>query len=282
MLLGLNLLASLPQRWRGFVRKPLLGLFHAGMLALVVLGTLAGPLSWELYVEVAEGQRRALGPLSPVRGAWAPERLDGFAVTAERVEGSYWRGDASKEAVAALTVHRPDGRDEPVEVRPQRPVTVDGLRFLLTPDRGYAAVFALLTRGQPPQRGVIYFPNYAKNPRDQTQQLFVPGSVADIRARLKMAPVRREGAEWTLVVPADAHVELTRSDVAGPQRLKAGDAVPCGADLLRLDGIGRYAGLLVTWDPIGGWILALSIALPLLLLAHYLVPERWRRRRGEA
>lgn len=275
--LGVNLLAVLVRRRRSLVRKPALLTFHVLLVVLTVLGFLSHLVHFQSYAEVVEGQRVRLLGESVEQGPLAPAALGTLSLSLDAIQSSYWPGGNGKEASATVTLYDGDTSVNVGRVEPNEPLVHGSVRTLLTPVRGFAAVFSFASAGAAPQQGVILFPELRKRPDSQWQKMFVPGLRDPLHCGLIAASVARDDAPWEFVVPDQVSVDIWDGDQPVGS-VAVGGTIAVGQGLLHLDSVRRYAGFFVRYDPTEPIMQVVMLLLPATLVWHQLTRRRTRRR----
>lgn len=267
-LLALNLAAALAVR--PDLRRGGLGLFHAALLALLLLVAAGRLTHFDGRVEVAEG---AL--LDPTRievtgsGLWhgdrwqrlqfrqGPYEVDYAAgVKRAHTRSSVWAGGAQSGA--------------PIIVGDDTPLVLQGYRFYTTHNKGLAPLLTWQPEGGAAVQGVLHMPSYPLFDYQQENRWTAPDGTA-LRFWLRIERPLPEHAAWTLdphTLPAVLVVEAggVRSE------LKPGDSVALRGATLRYERLTGWMGYRIFYDPTLLPLFVVSL-LGVLGLAWHL----WRR-----
>ena len=248
-LLALNLAAALAVRPE--LRRGGLGLFHAALLALLLLVAAGRLTHFDGRVEVAEG---AL--LDPTRievtgsGLWhgsrwqrlqfrqGPYEVDYAAgVKRAHTRSSVWAGGAENSATSGA----------PIVVGDDTPLVLQGYRFYTTHNKGLAPLLTWQPEGGAAVQGVLHMPSYPLFDYQQENRWTAPDGTA-LRFWLRIERPLPEHAAWTLdphTLPAVLVVEVggVRSE------LKPGDSVALRGATLRYERLTGWMGYRIFYDP---------------------------------
>lgn len=275
-LLALNLAAALAVR--PDLRRGGLGLFHAALLALLLLVAAGRLTHFDGRVEVAEG---AL--LDPTRievtgsGLWhgdrwqrlqfrqGPYEVDYAAgVKRAHTRSSVWAGGAQSGARSDAT------SGAPIVVGDDTPLVLQGYRFYTTHNKGLAPLLTWQPEGGAAVQGVLHMPSYPLFDYQQENRWTAPDGTA-LRFWLRIERPLPEHVAWTLdphTLPAVLVVEAggVRSE------LKPGDSVALRGATLRYERLTGWMGYRIFYDPTLLPLFVVSL-LGVLGLAWHL----WRR-----
>lgn len=256
-LLALNLAAALAVRPE--LRRGGLGLFHAALLALLLLVATGRMTHFDGRVEVAEGAM-----LDPDRievtgsGPWhgdrwrrlqfrqGPYQVDYAAgVKRARTRSSVWPVDDQNGAQNGAQTGAQSG--VPDLVGDDTPLVLDGYRFYTTHNKGLAPMLTWQPAGGAAVQGVLHMPSYPLFDYQQENRWTAPDGTA-LRFWLRIEQPLPEHVAWTLdphTLPAVLVVEAggVRSE------LKPGDSVALRGATLRYDRLTGWMGYRIFYDP---------------------------------
>ncbi len=264
--LFLNLLAALAVNPR-LKRQTGLLVFHLGLAALALLIGLGQVTRLKGTVELAEG-----AGFSPELVDARPARLHRGAIG----EVLFVQGPLDIEFAPGMwarhvrsNVGMPDGRGglAPAVVSQGRPLLVNGYRFSVTTNKGFAPVLTYTDANGVPSTGAVHMPPYPRHADRQATALDLPDGSASLIVWLSLAaPLHQPEAEWRFATPQDATVVL--DDGERRLELRQGEAVPFGAGTLRYERVTAWMGYAIFYDPTLPWLVAAGVVAAAGLLWH--------------
>ena len=259
-LLALNLAAALAVRPE--LRRGGLGVFHAALLALLLLVALGRLTHLDGRVEVAEGAMLDPSQIEVTSsGPWhgdrwrrlqfrqGPYEVDYAAgVKRARTRSSVW------PVVAQDSAQHSAQNGDPSIVGDDTPLVLDGYRFYTTHNKGLAPLLTWRPdverragAGGAAVQGVLHMPSYPLFDYQQENRWTAPDGT-ELRFWLRIERPLPEHTAWTLdphKLPAVLVVEAggVRSE------LKPGDSVALPGVTLRYERLNGWMGYRVFYDP---------------------------------
>ena len=260
-LLALNLAAALAVRPE--LRRGGLGLFHAALLAMLLLVAAGRLTHFDGRVEVAEGAM-----LDPARievtgsGPWhgdrwqrlqfrqGPYEVDYAAgVKRAHTRSSVWPGGMQKGEQKGEQNGAQNGAPTaaPDLVGDDTPLVLEDYRFYTTHNKGLAPLLTWQPDGGAAVQGVLHMPSYPLFDYQQENRWTAPDGTA-LRFWLRIERPMPEHTAWTLdphTLPAVLVVEVggVRSE------LKPGESVALPGATLRYERLNGWMGYRIFYDP---------------------------------
>lgn len=255
-LVAVNLGCAIATRPR--LRRGGLGVFHAALLAAIVVATAGRLTHLQGRVEIVDGaafdaravevtsvgplHRAALDTVAFVQGPFEIDYLP--RLKRMRTRSTVWVGGDAAGA-------------RPVVVGDDRPLVVDGYRFYTTHNKGYAAIVSWAGANGGATGGVVHFPSYPRFDWKQEQRFELPGT-GTIFAALDLPAAIDAEREWRYA-PSSARADLIVDVLGRRTRLQPGESVDLPSGTLRYDGIRGWMGYRIDHDPAAHALLALAI-----------------------
>ena len=276
-LLSLNLVAALASNPVLRVRPALFGM-HIGLLVLA-LSLAFGQLSrYRGHFEISEGE-----PFDPARmitdriGIVAPSLPAGGAFVQADLSVNYAPGLMRRETQSRVRL----ARGGETVATDGRPLVIDGYRFYVTHNKGFAALVTWWPEtGAPGQTGTLHFPSYPRLAPVQTLDWTAPdGTALTFEVTPRLHP---EDEPWTLTRER-AETSLRVRSAGSEVSLQAGDSwqSPQGGRL-RFEGIRLWIGYRVFYDPSLAWSFASAVIAVGCLSLHLLGGHPRRAKRVDA
>lgn len=218
-------------------------LFH-GSIFLILIGVLiSGLFKFSGDFEISEGQTFSGAPAEFINrwyGASGYRPAIDFSLRLKKYESEMWDETHPKLYRSTIEVSDKRGKGFTSVMEENRPLAYRGFTFYQTKYHGFSAFFVFRRAGENAEAGgYVNFPyrkNYTHGVLDQEFQ--VPGS--GISARIEL-DTRRAG---------QMHLKLENgSGELYNGYLKEGQSIATGAGSLRLGGIQKWTGILVSRDP---------------------------------
>lgn len=274
-LLAVNLAVAMVLHPR--LRRGGLGLFHAALLAMIVLAAIGRLTHLDGRLEVTEGaeadpRQMEITARGPLHGnGW--QRL---AFLQGRYEVNY--APRLKRGKTHSEVWLP-GEAAPRVVGDDTPLVLDGYRLYTTHNKGFAPLLTWRPPSGEAVQGALHLPSYPLFDYQQTNEWAAPDG-RKLRFWLRIEQPLQENAAWTLrpeAMPATLIVE------AGGRRheLEPGDSVQLAGALLKYERLLGWMGYRVFYDPTLIPLLVVSLAGVLGLAWHLwgralrLLPVKW-------
>lgn len=268
-LLAANLAAAIVLR--PSLRRGGLGLFHAMLLALLLLAGWGRLTHFDARVEVTEGsvldaaqvQVQGQGPWHGTRwrtiafrqGAWEVDYAPGVR-----------RGDTRSQAWLS-------GEHAPRVVGDDTPLVLDGYRFYTTHNKGFAPVLTWQPEGGDAIQGALHMPSYPLFDYQQENRWTAPDG-RQLRFWLRIEQPLAASAAWTLSPRGTA--ALLVMEVDGQRReLRPGEAAALPGAVLRYERLAGWMGYKIFYDPTLLPMLAVSL-IGVLGLGWHLWGRGWR------
>jgi cytochrome c biogenesis protein len=267
--LALNLAAAIAVHPR--LRRGGLGVFHGGLLALLVTAAVGQLTRFEGRVEVVEGGAFEPQAVTTVRAgplhAWQLDR-DAFVQGPWSVD--YAPGVKRAHTRSAVLVAQADGTTQPQVVGDDEPLRLGSYRLYTTHNKGFAPVVTWLPERGEPATGALHMPPYPLFDWKQETRWDVPG-YGEARLFLQLDAPLDERAAWTLD-PATISAALVVHAEGQRIVLRRGDAASLSGGRLRYDRLSGWMGYQIFHDATLPWLLALAALAVAGLGAHV-----WRR-----
>jgi cytochrome c biogenesis protein len=242
-LLGANLAAAIALR--PALRRGGLGLFHAALLALLLLAAWGRLTHFDARVEIA--QEGAFDPALVQltgQGPWHGRAWQSLQLRQGAWEVDYRPGVRRAHTRSELWL---PGEAMPRTVGDDTPLVISGYRFYTTPNKGFAPLLTWEAPGAPPLQGVLHMPSYPLFDWKQEQAWTAPDGTR-LRFWLRIERPLADDAAWTLsprALPAVLVVEA-----AGVRHeLRPGDALALPAGRLRYEQLLGWMGYRIFYDP---------------------------------
>lgn len=242
-LLALNLAAAIAVR--PALRRGGLGLFHACLLALMLLAGWGRLVHLDGRVEVTEGTVLDTAQIEvTAQGPWHGDawRLLSF-------QQGLWEVDYAPRVWRTHTrsqVWLP-GERTPLVVGDDTPLVLDGYRFYTTSNKGFAPVITWQPAGAEPVSGVLHMPSYPALEWKQEQSWKAPDG-RELRFWLRVEARVPQDARWTLA-PQSTPAVLAVSLDGQRHELRPGDAVQLPGATLRFERLNGWMGYKIFYDP---------------------------------
>lgn len=242
-LLALNLAAAMALR--PALRRGGLGLFHAALLALLLLAGAGRMLHFDARVEVAEDALLDPAQIEVTgQGAWhgtAWQRLQ-FRQGGYRVDYA----PAMKRGHTRSQVWLADEAAARV-VGDDTPLVLDGYRFYTTHNKGFAPLLTWTPERGEAVQGTLHMPSYPLFDWKQENQWTAPDG-RTLRFWLRIERPLPEQSAWTLD-PHDMPALLVVEVDGQRHELKPGESVSLGGATLRYDRLTGWMGYRIFYDP---------------------------------
>ena len=242
-LLALNLGAALCVFPR--LRRGGLGLFHACLLACILLAAWGRLTHFDGHVYLVDGQEfdpAAVGVDG--RGPWHGDALQRVAFRQGPFTVSYAPGVRRKHTVSRVEL---PGERQWREIGDDTPLLLEGYRLYTTSNKGYAPILTWTATGGEPVTGAVMLPSFPINDWQQVHKWTAPGG-GDWNFALRTPPVDETRA-WTLS-PATTPDSVLVAELDGRRHeLLPGAEVRTAAGVLRYDGLAGWMGYRIFHDP---------------------------------
>jgi cytochrome c biogenesis protein len=254
--LAINLAAALIATPR-LRKEPGLLIFHAALLALMLLAAAGRLAHFDGHVEVTEGNLFSAddvvvdskGPLHPDRLQYIAFKQGPFRVDyAPGVKRAATRSEVTVPAESAVELHNV-GDDVPLLAR--------GYRFYTTHNKGVAVVLTWLPANGEPVTGAIHMPSYPLFDWKQANKWRAPGG-PDIRFWLHLDTPIRDDSAWTLESGSASGVLVVNAD-GKRLELKPGERAAFTGGELRFEELRGWMGYRIFFDPTLPWLLVAAI-----------------------
>jgi cytochrome c biogenesis protein len=245
-LLSLNLASALATQ--PALRRGGLGVFHVGLLALMLLAGWGRLTHLNARVEVAEAAAFDATQVQVMsRGPWHDGRLASLDWHQGPLEVRYAPGLKRERTRSEVTVVSPPDSAGRRLFGDDQPLVLEGYRFYTTHNKGYAPVLSWQPHGAAPMAGAVHMPSYPLLDWQQENAWTLPdGTEARLSLAVKDA-LDAEGA-WALGGPVREAVMTLK---IGPRQwdLRPGEAAELDGAQLRFERLGLWMGYLVYYDP---------------------------------
>jgi len=266
LLLALNLLAALVSSAR-FRRQPSLFAFHLCLLLLAILLGAGQLTRLTGHVEVSEGQGfDPAGVVIDSRGEWSPGLPAANAFLQGPIQVGYEPG-LLRRATSSRVWISGDGADFPVDVVDGTPLVVDGYRFYVTHNKGFAAVVSWgVAATDEVLHGAVHFPSYPGQAQGQVLQWRTPQGTS---VQFRLEPDSLPQDAWVLSAQRAGGRLWVRAAGGAERVVSPGQSLALPGGLLRLEGFSMWMGYRVFYDPTLPWILVCAL-LAVSMLGWYL------------
>lgn len=270
-LITVNLAAALAAHPR--LRRGGLGVFHTGLLALLVLVAVGRLTHYSGRLEIAEGTAFAAHRIEELsRGPWHRERFDEVGFVQGPIQVDYLPRLRRDRTVSRVHVMA-DGL--PREAGDDTPLVLGGYRLYTTHNKGFAVVLAWTSSRGTTERGVVHLPSYPLYDWKQTNSWTAqPG--LELELTLLPAVAARPDSAWRFA-PAEVPARLRLTGGGASIELDAGEEARLPGGTIRFEGVRGWMGYTVFYDPTLHALLAVAVVATLGLGWHLL-----RRRAGHA
>lgn len=242
-LLAVNLAAAL--LGRPALRRGGLGLFHAALLALLLLVAAGRMTHFDGQVEVAEGA--VLDPAQiEVTGAgpWHGTAWRRLGFRQGPYDVAYAPGVRRAHTRSHVWL---EGQDAPVVVGDDTPLILEGYRFYTTHNKGLAPLLTWRADGSEPVQGALHMPSYPLFDWKQENSWTAPDG-RTLRCWLRIDRALPEQTAWTLD-PHDLPTVLVVEVDAARHELKPGESLRLPGATLRYDRLTGWMGYRIFYDP---------------------------------
>lgn len=250
VLLAVNLLAALVTRG-ALRRRPALALFHVALMGVCALGAIETVVEFEGRVEMVEGQTFDARDLQAVRGGLGGEpSLSARDIVQGPIDVAFERELSRQRTHSTLAAG-----GERHDVSDGAAVTLDGLRFAVSSNKGFALV--LLWHGDDGTRqlGSVNLPSYPALEWKQEQAWRTP---AGETLRLGLTPPPRPPQRWSLRALLPAAKATVRTD-GGVRELQRNVPLRVQGGSLTLQDVRLWMGYRVDRQPLLGSMLVLAL-----------------------
>ena len=265
-LLGANLAAAIALR--AALRRGGLGLFHFGLLAMLLLAGWGRLTHFDARVEVAE--EGFFDPSLVQITGQGPWHGDGWRQLQFRQAG--WEVDyrpGVKRAHTRSLLWLP-GEQQARTVGDDTALIVAGYRFYTTPNKGFAPLLSWQAPGAQALEGVLHMPSYPMFDWKQEQAWTAPDGTP-LRFWLRIERPLAQDAAWTLS-PRELPAVLVVEAAGVRHELRPGGALALPSGTLRYERLLGWMGYRVFYDPTLLPLLVVS-----LLAVGGLAWHLWRR-----
>jgi cytochrome c biogenesis protein ResB len=242
-LLALNLAASMVLR--PALRRGGLAVFHAALLALMLLAGIGRLTHFDGRVEVAEGAQ--LDPLQieiTQQGAWHGSAWRQLAFRQGPFEVHYAAGMKRAHTRSQVWV---SNNTSAQTVGDDTPLVQHGYRFYTTHNKGYAPLLSWQPEGGTAVQGLLHLPSYPMFDWKQENQWTAPDGT-QLRFWLRIERPLAERSAWTLdphSTPALLIVEAQRVR----HELRPGQTATLRGARLRYERLAGWMGYRIFYDP---------------------------------
>lgn len=272
-LLALNLSAAMV-RWPS-LRRGGLGVFHLGLLLLMLLAAWGRLTHFNGRIEIADGAAFDAGQVVTVsRGPWSSPALEQLQWRQGPIQVAYGAGLKRGRTLSEVQLPAERGGTEVRLVGDDTPLVLEGYRFYTTHNKGYAPVLSWRAGDAVALTGSVHMPSYPLREWQQDNRWVTPDGRA-LALSLKVVDALDPEQPWALRAE-QAHAVLTVRDGARQWALAPGDAVDLGGATLRYERLGLWMGYTVFRDPTLLPMLVVALAAVAGLAWHL-----WRRMAGQ-
>lgn len=265
-LLALNLAAAMALR--PALRRGGLGLFHAALLALLLLAGWGRLNHFDAHVEVASGTPLDLTQLQ-IDSQGPLHRLDPTVLQFEQgpIRIDYAAGLNRGHTHSQVRLSDAFGRARTLMVGDDQPLQLGRYRLYTSPNKGHAVLLSWQGAGMAePLQGVLHFPSYPLLDWRQQNEWTAPDGR---RWRLRLQPDQPvpHAAAWTFA-PDQAGATLVIESAGGPggsavgpsRALRPGEAAELGGTRIGFVRLTGWMGYRVFHDPTLGLLLWVALA----------------------
>lgn len=270
------LILSLVYHRRRFMNRPLMWVFHVGLLGTLGSMLLAPQFRATGYFELAEGQTLHDQLIFFDGGRFAAPPPADWSLTQGAIHAEYDYGSIGKTIHTRLLDHK---QHRAVPIGFMQAATLDGYRIEPTGNMGYAAVFTFTDRQGRQTHGVVNFPGYPTQ-KIQTNPFKSPaGKWTNATLEMDHWPYR-DNIPWTLDIPASVRLKLKTEQTRFV--LRPGELQDLPSGKLKLDKVSRWLGYKLSRDPLAPIIFISSLLCCLSLVLYGLQAQnietvKWRR-----
>lgn len=255
---------SMLYHWQRFIARPMVLLFHLGLL-----GTLGALLMSPLfrasgYFELAEGQTTRNQFIVYEQGRFAQNAPTDWQLTQHSIHADYRYGSIGNTIHSELF----DAKNrQTVTIGFMQAAHIDGYRIEPTGNMGYAAVLTYIDTNGKQHRGVVNFPGYPTQKIQSNPFRGPNGQWINIGLEMGDWPYRDKQA-WALDIPDSVRIKLKTEQTSFV--LKPGEEQILPSGKLKLEKVSRWLGYRITRDPFAPFILVSSLLCCLSLTLHRL------------
>lgn len=262
LLLSVNLVAALISNPRLRVQPALFGM-HIGLL-LLALSLAYGHMSrFRGHLEISEGQYFDPGQIIEDRKGYLPARLPMEAAFEQgAISVNYAPGVMRRETQSHVVL----ANGQTVEATDGRPLIIEGYRFYVTHNKGFAALISWLpAAGSQGHMGTLHFPSYPRLAPTQTQSWTAPDGTS---LKFTISPTSYSSEEhWTLNRQMSSE-QLNVAYEGAVTALQPGDIMNLSGGALRFEGINMWIGYRIFYDPSLYWCFAAAMIAVCCLVLH--------------
>lgn len=252
-LLAVNLAAAIVLR--PSLRRGGLGLFHAMLLALLLLAGWSRLTHFDARVEVTQGT--ALDPAQVQvlgQGPWHGTRWRDIAFRQGAWEVDYSPGVRRGDTRSQVWL---PGEHASHVVGDDIPLVLDGYRFYTTHNKGFAPVLTWQPQGGDAVKGALHMPSYPLFDYQQENRWTAPDG-RQLRFWLRIEQPLAAGAAWTLR-PSETPAVLVMETDGQRRELRPGEAIQLQGASLRYERLAGWIGYKIFYDPTLLPMLAVSL-----------------------
>jgi hypothetical protein len=225
------------------LRRGGLGLFHACLLACLLLAAWSRLTHFDGHVFIADGQEfDAAAVNTDARGPWHGDGLQRIAFRQGSFSVNYAPGVKRRQTLSRVEVA---GDRQWREIGDDTPLVLDGYRFYTTYNKGFAPVLTWTATDGAPVTGAVMLPSYPLNDFQQVHHWTAPGGA--VWSFALRAPPLEEDKAWTLA--PDRMDALLVAEIAGQRHeLRPGEEVRTSAGVLRYEWLAGWMGYRIFYD----------------------------------
>lgn len=251
--LAVNLTAALATN-RRFRRQSGLMIFHACLLAVLILVGVGWLTALQARFEITEGQEFSKELLKiESAGPWHPfDRLSKVHFVQGPFEVQYDPG-----LIRRRTLTNVRQQSKTVRFGDNIPLRLHGYSFYSTSNKGYSVVMTWTGKGGASATGAINMPSYPVYDWKQEKSWTTPGGNT-INLKLALPDAVSLNRQWVLDSRQAGGV-LVLEQNGRVEELKQGESVSFPGGSLRFEAIRMWIGYTVFFDPTLPWLFALSV-----------------------
>jgi cytochrome c biogenesis protein len=257
VLLAVNLAAALVVSPR-FRVQPGLMLFHLSLLFVWIIAAAQPLAAFRGRLEIVEGQEFDASKVEFLqRGILRSSPLDEVEFTQGAVHVSYLPSLVRQTSRSNVLIGRSGLQDTPFQLTDQNPLVLNGTRFGITSNKGFAAMIRWRDhRGS--RTGAVHFPSFPVFDWKQVQTWTTPNA-QEVTLELELLTPPVTSSAWSLNAETSA-TELVVTHDGESRRLVSGESVDLNGGRLFFEGHRMWIGYTLESNPLLPWLLAAALA----------------------
>jgi len=244
---------------------------------------ISGLTYYHAYFELTENQTVADQFLQERGGPLYSNALKDFEMTLLSSDVTYHGDDGMiiQSDIQKVEIKRGPVPPTNEQLAFNKPLLYGHYRIYLALSQGYSVIFSIENMQGSKGPGVVSLPPYPNEAEIQISDFSIPGPIVDklaVSIDPDQLPHDPDG-QWSMDIPEDPQIEVSYTVDNQRQRslISLGDSIDIESGTLTFEGVRRWHGFLLDYDPMRPYLLVSVVATIIAISWHYLAINRKRK-----